>query len=697
MSTAKSTARRDLHATPRASVLRAIPLVALGLLIVLPGVLRADPPAGYYAPAAGQTGPALKQALHEIIDDHERYPYSSSSTDTWDVLALAHEDPAISGNVLTVYRKSSVDADDHTQATGWNREHTWPSSYGFTDDGPCNYPFTDMHHLMPSDWDYNGARGNRVYDECPVGCDAWPVDGVPDNNYGDGFGNTGSWEVWSGRRGDVARALFYMEVRYAGGTHAFTACAEPELILTDSRAQIVSNTSNNYSPAYMGLLSTLIEWHLSDPVDDFERDKNDTVFLFQGNRNPFIDHPEWVCAIWDSECSPFDVDPPAAPQGLVAIPGECSVELSWTPNGEPDLVGYEVLRSTAAGPFVRVNPVLVGSAAYVDEAVVNGELYDYAVVAVDLAGNESPASFPADAMPNGVGLCAGALRPWINEIHYDNVGSDIGEGVEVAGPAGTSLVGWRVVAYDGATGFPTLNLSLSGSISDQQNGFGARWFVAPGLEDGSPDGLALVDDSGAVVEFLSYEGSFVAASGEAAGLASTDIGVAESSATPVGTSLQRIGTGTGPSDFTWVAGQTSSIQAPNVGQTMLCPPSGQDCDGDGLDDGCQIATGQGADSDGDGILDTCEVGGFRRGDGNGDGGVDIADPILGLGVLFGGSIAPCADALDTNDDGMTDIADAVFSLGFIFSGGASPPSPFPDCGDDPTADGLDCATAPACP
>ncbi|MFS2087139.1 endonuclease, partial [Stenotrophomonas geniculata] len=104
-------------------------------------------------------------------------------------------------------------------------------------------------------------------------------------------GNTGTFEVWGKRKGDMARAVLYMAIRYEGGKDAATGQSEPDLELTDDRSKIVKTSS---SPAYMGLLSTLIDWHLSDPPDDAERARNDVIYSFQGNRNPFIDHPEWA-------------------------------------------------------------------------------------------------------------------------------------------------------------------------------------------------------------------------------------------------------------------------------------------------------------------------------------------------------------------------------------------------------------------
>ena len=679
---------------PRRRSLRGLAIVAVFTL--LSGTAQADPPPGYYDGATGLTGAPLQSALHAIIDDHFRIPYTSGSTDTWDVLAIANEDPNVFGNILTVYQNRSIDEDDHSSGTGWNREHTWPSSYGFTDDGGCNYPYSDLHHLMPADWDYNTARGNRVYDFCAGSCDVWPVIGHPSTpNFGTGAGNSGDWQVWPGKRGDVARAIFYMSVRYEGGTHGITLCSEPDLILTNNRSLIVSNTSQNYSPAYMGELNVLLQWHLQDPVDDFERNRNDVIFSFQGNRNPFIDHPEWVCMVFS--CPGGDPTPPAAPEGLIPVPGDCSVLVTWSPNGEFDLDGYRVLRSQAGGMATVLHTGLLTGTSYMDDTAENGVSYEYTVVAVDLEGNESAPSTPAIGQANGASPCDATYRPWINEIHYDNVSTDVDEGVEIAGPSGIDLTGYTLVTYEGTGGTVLDTLPLSGTLPDQQGGFGVLYFPAPGLPNTGPIGLALVDDLGEVQEFLAYEGSFTAATGPAASLPATDIGVVESNTTQPGTSMQRVGSGSQGTDFTWLTGIPATEGTANTGQFFACPSGGADCNGNGLDDACEIAVGLAIDANGDGEPDSCGGEVFLRGDANGDGGRDISDAVSALGVLFSGAVGNCFDALDANDDGAFDIADPVFLLAFFFSGGAAPAEPTAACGIDPTPDALGCAVTGNCP
>jgi hypothetical protein len=175
---------------------------------------------------------------------------------------------------------------------------------------------------------------------------------------------------------------------------------------------------------------------------------------------------------------------------------------------------------------------------------------------------------------------------FINEIHYDNVGTDTGEAVEIAGPAGTDLTGWQLVLYNGSSSVlaPYDTEDLSGIIiPDQQAGYGTVVISYPtnGIQNGSPDGLALVDDTGTVLQFLSYEGSFTAASGPAAGLTSTDIGVQESSGTAIGDSLQLAGVGTTYGDFSWEGPYAATFDAVNTNQTFGQPanyPVVLDCD-----------------------------------------------------------------------------------------------------------------------
>jgi DNA/RNA endonuclease G (NUC1) len=167
----------------------------------------------------------------------------------------------------------------------------------------------------------------------------------------------------------------------------------------------------------------------------------------------------------------------------------------------------------------------------------------------------------------------------ISEIHYDNEGADVGEAVEVSAPAGTDLNGWRVVLYNGSGGASYGTLALSGVMPATCGARGVVILAGPatGIQNGAPDGLALVNAAGTVVEFLSYEGVFAATNGAANQLTSVDIGVTEAGNEPAGLSLARNAAGTwaGPATATFGAcnddGETPPT--PEVATVNVSPAS----------------------------------------------------------------------------------------------------------------------------
>lgn len=167
-----------------------------------------------------------------------------------------------------------------------------------------------------------------------------------------------------------------------------------------------------------------------------------------------------------------------------------------------------------------------------------------------------------------------AMPVFINELHYDNAGADVAEGVELAGSAGTDLQNWRLWFYNGSNGLAYASLPLSGIFTDMQNGFGVLNFAFSGIQNGSPDGVALVDDVDQVQQFISYEGAFTALGGVAVNLLSQDIGIAETSQSPTGFSLQLSGIGAGYSDFQWQSG-VSSFGSVNEQQHFYIQPTVQ--------------------------------------------------------------------------------------------------------------------------
>ena len=264
----------------------------------------------YYNRVNTSSAEQLRCSLNTVIRGHTVYPYSAGTTDTWDILEIADEDPNNSGKILDVYRNRSYTKVSSRAGTGsgltYNREHTWPNSLGFGSDtgnlGLPHGPYTDTHMLYLSDTQYNSDRGNDPYANCTMASGCGERATEVNNGNGGGTGvypgnsnwtNGSRFETWGKRKGEVARAVMYMAIRYEGGTHTVTGQNEPDLELTDTVGLIVGTSS---SPAYMGLLTDLIQWHQADPPDAAELARNQVIFSFQGNRNPFIDHPEWATA-----------------------------------------------------------------------------------------------------------------------------------------------------------------------------------------------------------------------------------------------------------------------------------------------------------------------------------------------------------------------------------------------------------------
>jgi len=156
---------------------------------------------------------------------------------------------------------------------------------------------------------------------------------------------------------------------------------------------------------------------------------------------------------------------------------------------------------------------------------------------------------------------------FINEIHYDNSGADKNEFIEVMGLSNLLLDNWSIALYNGLNGKIYDTINLTGTFSDQVNGYGFLSFFHSGIQNGSPDGLALIDSTGVAKQFLSYEGSFIATDGAANGMTSTSMGIAEPPSSSEDYSLQLSGTGNKYQDFTWVHEQ-ATVNSLNVGQRL---------------------------------------------------------------------------------------------------------------------------------
>ncbi|KAI5077637.1 hypothetical protein GOP47_0007461 [Adiantum capillus-veneris] len=239
--------------------------------------------AHYYDHTIGLQGKALRNRLFKIVRNHRVLSYHQ----TWDALkfldAAESRDPEASPEIIEIYSQKAVSKSLAGKPDGWNREHLWPSSYGLKRGQP---EFTDLHNLRPADANVNSARGKKYFGECMPAIDKTCLMPAFKESAADTATSKKFWMPPRKVRGDIARSLMYMVVRYGVDKHG-----------EGSNLQL-SDTPNK-GRAQMGKLSVLLQWNLEDPPSNEERLRNFRVCaLFQHNRNPFVDHPEFASQIW---------------------------------------------------------------------------------------------------------------------------------------------------------------------------------------------------------------------------------------------------------------------------------------------------------------------------------------------------------------------------------------------------------------
>ena len=258
------------------------------------GIITPTTPAGYYSSLEGKSGTALKQAIQDIIANPS-VVHAHNYGDIETILKKSDQNPLNSNQVWLMYveqPRSKLDIQETGINTGkWNREHIYPQSRGGYTDGTSSIPdginvwlstdandimagHADAHHIRAEDGPENSLRGNKDYGE-----------------YLGPSGTLGSW------RGDVARAVFYMACRYNG-------------------LSVVNGNPANTTVGQLGDLALLLQWNQTDPRDDFEMNRNNFIYTWQVNRNPFIDYPTLadyvfganVGQVWFAPLSTTDFD-----------------------------------------------------------------------------------------------------------------------------------------------------------------------------------------------------------------------------------------------------------------------------------------------------------------------------------------------------------------------------------------------------
>lgn len=347
-------------------------------LITISSLMLAQIPTGYYDGTSGLTGAALKTKLSQIITNgHLDKGYSGLWTGykTTDIDKNYEND----GSILDMYSENPTGTDPYkftvsTDQCGsysiegdcYNREHVVPQSL-FSESSPM---VSDIHFIRATDGKVNGMRSNY-----PFGTVSSPSFTSKNGSKLGPSTSTGYtatvFEPIDEFKGDIARMIFYFVTRYESKLSTFTS------------GGMLGNT------AYPGLQTweqnVLLAWAAQDPVSPAEINRNNAAYTFQGNRNPYIDHPEWVQAVWGTQI--VDTEAPTAPTSLsVVSTTTASANLSWT--AATDNVGVSYYQIFVNGVFKTNSSTTTATIGGLSQ----GTTYNFYVVAVDAAGNVSPQS-----------------------------------------------------------------------------------------------------------------------------------------------------------------------------------------------------------------------------------------------------------------------------------------------------------------
>ena len=284
----------------------------------------------YYSPITADSGTQLLGQLHDLmVSTHETY---TSYTDCKTPDKVMKTDPGTASNtVRDFYTQEDISSTWNGNAAGtWNREHVWCQSLSNGLWGE-NGGGSDMHHLRPSEVRLNGTRGNHTFGEvggASGGTAAYYKDTSGKDKYIGGYISGDTFEPMEWARGDVARIVMYVYMHYNSAKNVGGSSSDRGYFGNLTFTKIM--TPNNEADA----IKLLLKWNKEDPVNEIETTRNEAVYELQGNRNPFIDHPEYADAIWgDGKVTPTPGgDPSTTLTGLTISPSTLSLTAGQSGN-----------------------------------------------------------------------------------------------------------------------------------------------------------------------------------------------------------------------------------------------------------------------------------------------------------------------------------------------------------------------------
>ena len=425
-------------------------ITLLGMLLI-PFLLVAQIPSYYNDVNLTLTGISLKNELAtKIINTHTRF---LSYSEIWSSSKITDLDPndATQSNVILLYgyndndgnyvtdRTRSKNANGGNNGTDWNREHTYAKSLGSPNLGTSG-PGSDAHHLRPADVSFNGQRSSKRF-------------ATGSGNAGD---SNGGWYPGDEWKGDVARMMMYMYLRYGN----------------QCKPTGVGMGSSSSTPDLM--IDLFLQWNAQDPVSQIEKNRNayhgnSSNTYAQGNRNPFIDNPAFATQIWGGPQaedlfggggSGSDTQAPTAPSSLTASnTTQTTTLLSWGASSDNvGVTGYNVYKN---GSFQTSTT----STTYNVTGLTAATSYSFTVKAKDAAGNISSASNTASITTQSGGGGTGGSELFFSEYIE---GSSYNKAIEIVNVTGSAvnLSSYKIKKQSNGSGGWSSGMSLSGQLAN---------------------------------------------------------------------------------------------------------------------------------------------------------------------------------------------------------------------------------------
>jgi endonuclease I len=418
------------------------------LLLLCTAIGFAQIPSGYYNTATG-TGYTLKTQLYNIIKGHTNNGYAGLYTTylTSDVDNFYEND----GTILDMYSENPSGTDPYNYTTGttqrcgnysaegdcYNREHIIPQSV-FNEQSPM---VADAHFITPTDGKVNGMRSN--YPHGTVASATYTSQNGSKLGSSSVSGYSGTvFEPINAFKGDIARMYFYFATRYENTVAGY------------SYPMFNGSSSQVFTTAFLNIL---LAWHAQDPVSAREITRNNAIYARQGNRNPYIDHPEYVNQIWGGTSS-SDNQAPTVPSSLTSTTQTAnSISLNWTASTDNvGVTGYDVyansvLKTTVSGTTAAINGLTASTT------------YSIYVKAKDAAGNASASSNTISVTTNSGGT--GAATELFFSEYIEGSGNN--KALEIANNTGSSINMsiYSIKKQTNGAGSWSTGLTLSGTLA----------------------------------------------------------------------------------------------------------------------------------------------------------------------------------------------------------------------------------------